>query len=64
MAVKLSGAKLVIADIDKNDLSFDFNQDLKKKINKKTKAIIPVHISGRGANMTLLKKLARKKEFI
>ena len=60
MAVKLSGAKLVIADIDKESLSFDF-QDLKKKINKKTKAIIPVHISGRGANMTLLKRLARKK---
>ena len=46
MAVKLANAKLVIADINKQNFSFDLD-DLNRKITKKTKAIIPVHVSGR-----------------
>jgi len=49
-AIKLAGAKPVLADIDKNNLLID-EKILKKKITKKTKAIIPVHISGRGFNI-------------
>tara|TARA_A100001015_G_scaffold299330_1_gene383254 strand:+ start:341 stop:1459 length:1119 start_codon:yes stop_codon:yes gene_type:complete len=60
MAVKLAGAKLVIVDVNENDLGFDLKK-LKKKINKKTKAIIPVHISGRGADIKSIKKIIKNK---
>ena len=36
-------------------------QSLIKNINKKTKAIIPVHISGRGTNISKILKIARAK---
>ena len=39
MSVKLT-AKLVIVDVNEKNLGFDLNK-LEKKINKKTKAIIP-----------------------
>ena len=35
--------------------------DLKKKINKKTKAIIPVHMLGFSADLQNIKSLAKKK---
>jgi perosamine synthetase len=60
MAVKLTGAKLVLVDVDENSRSFDLNK-LKQKINKKTKAIIPVHISGRAAEMDEIMNIAKKK---
>ena len=56
MAAKLTGAKIVLTDVKSDTLSFDF-RDLNKKITKKTKAIIPVHISGRAAEMNLLMKM-------
>ena len=59
-AVELSGAKLVLVDINKENLKIDIN-DLKKKITKKTKAIIPVHVSGRGGNILEIIKLAKSK---
>ena len=61
MAVKLTGAKLVIVDVNKSNLGFDLN-NLKKKITKKTKAIIPVHISGRAADLISIKKIIKKKD--
>ncbi len=61
MAVKLASAKLILVDVNKSNLSFDLNK-LKKKINKKTKVIIPVHISGRAADMKNLKKIAKDKK--
>ena len=61
MAVTLTGAKLVLVDVKSDTLSFDF-KELNKKINKKTKAIIPVHISGRAAEMNLLMKISRKNK--
>ena len=48
-SVKLTGAKPIIVDVDKKTSTIDF-EDLKKKINKKTKVIIFVHISGRPGN--------------
>jgi len=61
MAVKLANAKLVLSDVNKSNLSFNF-KELKKKINNKTKVIIPVHVSGRAADMNGLKKIAKKKK--
>ena len=48
-AVKLTGAKPKIVEVNTLTSTIDLN-DLKKKINKKTKAIIFVHISGRPGN--------------
>ncbi len=61
MAVKLTGAKLVLVDVNEKNLSFNI-KELQSKINKKTKAIIPVHISGRAAQMDTLKKIAKKNK--
>ena len=60
-AVKLTGAKVVLVDVDKNNLSIDITS-LKKSITKKTKAIIPVHISGRSGNLLNVLKFAKKKK--
>ncbi len=60
-AVSLTGAKPILVDINKKNLLFDL-KELNKKINKKTKAIIPVHISGRGSNIKEVLKLAKLKK--
>ncbi|MBI2617401.1 DegT/DnrJ/EryC1/StrS family aminotransferase [Candidatus Gottesmanbacteria bacterium] len=58
-AVSLTGANSVLVDIDPESLLVD-PKSIEKAITKKTRAIIPVHISGRGANMTVIKKIAQK----
>lgn len=60
-AVSLTGAKVVLVDVDKRNLSIDLSS-LKKCINKKTKAIIPVHISGRSGNLLQIIKFAKKNK--
>ena len=52
------GAKTIICDID-DTLNMCPN-DLKKKISRKTKAIIPVHMLGVSAKMTEIIKIAKK----
>ena len=60
-AVHMTGAKVILADVCQENLLL--NVDLiKTKFSKKTKAIIPVHISGRGNNIINLKKFADKKK--
>lgn len=54
------GAKPIICSVN-DDLNIDIN-DLKKKINKKTKAIIPVHMLGHPTNISRIKKLVGKKK--
>ncbi len=54
-----AGAKPIICGIDKN-LNMDLN-DLKKKITKKTKAIIPVHMLGQSVDIQNIIKIAKKK---
>ena len=60
-AVVLTGAKPILVDIDKKNLLID-EKSLIKKINKKTKAIIPVHLSGRGSNIDKIMKIAKTKK--
>lgn len=51
------GAKVVFADID--PITFNINpEDLQKKITKKTKAIIAVHLFGLCADMDRIKEIA------
>lgn len=57
-AVDLTGAKPVLVDIDPSTLNID-PENFKKAINKNTKAVIPVHVSGRGADMISIVKIAK-----
>jgi dTDP-4-amino-4,6-dideoxygalactose transaminase len=49
-SVIATGAKPVFADVNKNDFTIDIN-DIKNKVNEKTKAIIPVHLYGHPSDM-------------
>ena len=57
-AIATTGAKPVFVDI-KDDLNIDENE-IEKKISKRTKAIVPVHWSGRISNMNKITRIAKK----
>ena len=57
-AIATAGAKPIFIDI-KDDLNIDENK-IEEKITKKTKAIVPVHWSGRICNMDKILKIAKK----
>ena len=59
-AIERAGAKAVPIDID-DDLHLDF-EDLKKKINNKTKAVLYVHFGGMLKDLTKLKNYLDKKK--
>lgn len=60
-AVTLTGAKPVLVDID--PITLNISPDaVRNAINSKTRAIIPVHISGRSANMPDLQAIAKETE--
>lgn len=58
-AIKSVNAIPVTCKVDNKNLLIN-SYDLKKKINKKTKAIITVHLSGRGSNIREVKKIAKE----
>jgi len=60
-AVISVGAKPVFVDILKENYTMDPN-DLKKKITKKSKIIIPVHLYGNVAYMNQLNEIAKKNK--
>ena len=53
------GAKLVFCDIDINTFNIDVAQ-IESKITKYTKAIIPVHLFGLAADMSVINNIAKK----
>ena len=53
------GAKIKFVDVNPQTMNIDIN-DLKKKISKKTKAIICVHYGGIPCDMSEINKLAKK----
>ena len=57
-AIVTLGAKPVFVDV-KDDYNLD-PKKIEKKITKKTKAILPVHWSGRVCNMSEINKIAKK----
>jgi dTDP-3-amino-2,3,6-trideoxy-4-keto-D-glucose/dTDP-3-amino-3,4,6-trideoxy-alpha-D-glucose/dTDP-2,6-dideoxy-D-kanosamine transaminase len=57
-AIVTAGAKPIFIDV-KDDLNIDENK-IEEKITKKTKAIVPVHWSGRICNMDKIIKIAKK----
>ena len=56
-AVTLTGAKPVLVDIDPETLTLD-PETMRRAITSKTKAVIPVHISGRAADLTAITAIA------
>ncbi len=60
-AVVNNHLKLVFCDVNLDDYSL-CTDDLKKKISKKTKAIIAVHLYGNPTNMYKIKKIIRNKD--
>jgi perosamine synthetase len=58
-AVKLSGATPVLVDVSRNDFNID-PERVESAINPRTRAIVPVHVSGRSANMTALLEIAAR----
>ncbi len=59
--VKYVGAKLVFVDVDKETWTM-CPESLKKKISKKTKVIIPVHLYGHPCKMDEIMKIANKNK--
>ena len=57
-----NGAKIIWADINFDTRTVDVN-DVKKKINKNTKAIVIVHLYGYVVDLKPFKNLAEKKKF-
>jgi len=58
-AVVSTGAKPVFVDILKENYTID-SDDLEKKITKKTRAIIPVHLYGNVAHIERLREISKK----
>lgn len=58
-AIRYVGARPVFADVEPETLNIN-PQQIMKKINKKTKAIIPVHYAGQPCKMEEITKIANK----
>jgi len=57
-AIMYIGAKPVFVDIDHKTFNIDHTK-IEEKITPKTKAIIPIHLFGRAANMTEIMRIAK-----
>ncbi len=57
------GARVVLADVDPHTLNMD-PADVARKITRKTKVIIPVHLGGYPVDMAPIMELARKKGIV
>ncbi len=55
----LLGAKVILVDCEKDRPIIDVDK-IEEKITKRTKAIIPVHLNGRNANIKKINEIAKK----
>jgi len=58
-AVRYCGAKPILADVDLDTFNISINE-IKRKITKKTKAIIPVHYGGQACDMDEILQISKK----
>ena len=58
-AVYLLGAKVVLVDVENNRPIIDIEK-IEHRITTKTKAIIPVHMNGRSAEMLKIQEIAKR----
>lgn len=59
-AVRLAGARPVLVDVDRATLTMDPDAAA-KAVTRKTKAIVPVHVTGRAGHLTEILALAEKR---
>ena len=59
LAISMTGATVVLADIDEETYNID-PQKIEDKINKKTRVLMPVHLYGNPADMEPILALAEK----
>jgi len=57
-AISMTGASPVFCDVD-NDLNINI-ESLKKMMSEKTKAILPVHYTGRACNIDAISEISKK----
>jgi perosamine synthetase len=62
-AVVLAGAKPVLVDVEPKTLGID-PAALERAITSRTKAVVPVHVTGRGADMKRVVEIARRKNLV
>ncbi len=62
-AVELTGAKAIIADVDYRTGNLDI-KNIKKKLSKKTKGIILVHMAGNPCDMSEIIKLCKARKIL
>lgn len=60
-AVSLTGAKPVLVDVSTDTLSISL-EDAERKVTSRTRGVIPVHVSGRGAPMEALVAWASRRK--
>ncbi len=60
-AVRLTGASVKLADVDRHRLTIDCNT-VAELIDSKTRAIVPVDVNGRGCDYTELEKLCSQHD--
>jgi len=60
-AITMAGGKVIFCDIEKNGFNIDPNL-IEKKITKKTKGIIAVHLYGCPADMNKIMKISKKNK--
>lgn len=60
-SIVLTGAKPIFVDISRENLCLDLDE-VERKINKRTKAMMPVAFNGRAPNMERLLKIAQKHQ--
>lgn len=58
-AIEYTGARPVFCDIDMNHFNIDVNE-IEKKLTKRTKAIIPVHLFGLSVDMKPVLEIAER----
>ena len=58
-AISLVGAKIKWVDVNEDTLNID-EEKIEQSINRKTKAILPVHLFGNPCNMSKILSIARK----
>lgn len=58
-----AGLKPVFVDADVNTLNININ-DLKKKITKRTKVIVLIHVLGNSSNMNEIRSICKKRKII
>ena len=62
-AVEMCGAKPVLVDVDPKTLNIDPNS-FSEAITERTKVVLPVHVSGRGADMSSIMEIASRNNLL